>query len=156
MAETGSAVEYAGDSNHPDHEEFLLELGRATFAAIGMTGTAFDILRVHCRIESAELYNDDLGNLQKRLEKLQPELTGIEDFLNLLERSRNLRNDLFHSLPVKHGLHRRQRFDLHYIRNFYTVEELREATALFEETRAEGNRVLYADGGDGVARWYDS
>lgn len=62
-------------------------------------------------------------------------------------------NDLAHSLPVKHGLHSRTTKDLYYVRNFYTVESLREARTLFEKARRKGSQVLYSDGGEAIKRW---
>ncbi|MEW2002926.1 hypothetical protein AB0365_09200, partial [Brevibacterium casei] len=44
--------------------------------------------------------------------------------------------------------------DLSYVRNFYTVESLREARVLFEQALRNGNKVLYSDGGAAIKRWY--
>jgi hypothetical protein len=44
--------------------------------------------------------------------------------------------------------------DLAYVRNFFSVESLREARQLFERARRRGNEVLYSDGGDAIRRWY--
>ncbi|MEW1990134.1 hypothetical protein AB0365_16965 [Brevibacterium casei] len=101
---------FTGESHnpgHPDHEEYLLELGRATYAAAGLAGIAFDVLRIHGRFESAALYNDPLGTLENRLKGIRPPLDGIDEFLSLLAEARVVRNDLIHALPVKQGLHRR-------------------------------------------------
>lgn len=151
---TTSSAEYAGDPGHPDHEEYLLELGRATYAAAGLAGIAFDVLRIHGQFESAALYNDPLGTLENRLKGIRPPLDGIDEFLSLLAEARVVRNDLIHALPVKHGLHRRTSKDLSYVRNFYTVESLREARVLFEQALRNGNKVLYSDGGAAIKRWY--
>lgn len=104
---TTSIAEYPGDPGHPDHEEYLLELGRATYAAAGLSGIAFDVLRIHGGFDSAALYSDPLGTLENRLHSSGPCLEDINEFLSLLSRAREARNDLIHALPVKHGLHRR-------------------------------------------------
>lgn len=41
---TDTDAEFPGDVDHPDHDAFLLELGRATFVAAGLAGIAFDVL----------------------------------------------------------------------------------------------------------------
>lgn len=152
--EAMTSTDHPGDPNHPDHEAYLLELGRATYAAAGLAGIAFDVLRIHGGFDSADLYSDPLGTLQGRLKDSLPPLDGIDEFLVLLDEARKVRNDLVHSLPVKHGLHRRTTKDAHYVRNFYTVESLRGAHKLFEKTQRKGNEVLYSDGGEAIRRWY--
>ncbi len=151
-----SNAEWAGDPGHPSHNDYLLELGRATYAAAGLAGIAFDVLRIHGGVDSAGLYSDPLGTLQGRLNNNPPPLDGIDGFLVLLDEARKMRNDLAHSLPVKHGLHRRTTKDLDYVRNFYTVESLREARTLFEKARRKGSQVLYSDGGEAIKRWYSA
>jgi hypothetical protein len=147
-------AEHAGDPGHPDHTAYLLELGRATYAAAGLAGIAFDVLRIHGGFDSAALYSDPLGTLENRLRGSRPELGGIDEFIELLGRARIVRNDLIHALPVKHGLHRRLTKDLGYVRNFYSVESLRDARTLFERVRRKGNEVLYSDDGEAIRRWY--
>ncbi len=147
-------AEHAGDPGHPDHEAYLLELGRATYAAAGLAGIAFDVLRVHAGVDSAALYSDPLGTLENRLRGSRPALKGIDEFIDLLGDARIVRNDFIHALPVKHGLHRRMTKDLGYVRDFYSIESLREARELFERARRRGNEVLYSDGGDAIKRWY--
>ena len=93
---------YPGDPQHPRHEEYLLELGRATYVAASLAGIAFDILRVHDGIDSVALYNDPLGRLKMRLEKAELPLNGMEEFLELLEESRVARNDLIHEIGRAH------------------------------------------------------
>lgn len=149
-----TAAEHAGDPVHPDHEAYLLELGRATYAAAQLAGIAFDVLRIHGGFDSAALYSDPLGTLESRLRDSRPELEGIDEFLDLLGEARIMRNDLIHALPVKYGLHRRVTKDLGYVRNFFSVESLREARQFFERARRRGNEVLYSDGGDAIKRWY--
>ena len=51
-----TSTDHPGDPNHPDHEAYLLELGRATYAAAGLAGIAFDVLRIHGGFDSADLY----------------------------------------------------------------------------------------------------
>lgn len=149
-----TGVDHAGDPGHPNHEVYLLELGRATYAAAGLAGIAFDVLRIHGGFDSAALYSDPLGTLENRLRGSRPQLQGIDEFIELLGQARIMRNDLIHALPVKHGLHRRLTKDLGYVRNFYSVESLRDARELFERARRRGNEVLYSDGGAAVRRWY--
>lgn len=145
--------EFPGDPRHPDHEEWLLELGRATYVAAGLSGIAFDILRVHAGKESKDLYKDPLGRLLRLLRDNPPVLDGMQDFMDLAEKALTTRNDLLHALPVLHGLHRRRSDDLSYVRNYFDLEALREATAIMTMARRKGNEVLYADGGEGVRRW---
>lgn len=152
---TVTNAEHAGDPSHEDHEAYLLELGRATFAAAGLAGIAFDVLRIHSGFDSAELYNDPLGTLETRLKGKRPPLDGLDDFLALLGEARIVRNDLMHALPVKHGLHRRIAKDPRYVNNFYSVESLRNARMLFERAGRKGNEVLYSDGGEAIRRWYE-
>jgi len=144
---------YPGDPQHPRHEEYLLELGRATYVAASLAGIAFDILRVHDGIDSAVLYNDPLGRLKMRLEKAELPLNGMEEFLELLEKSRVARNDLIHAMPVLHGLYRRNTSDPYYEQKFFSIESLREVRVLFEKTSRKGIEVLYADGGKAVDQW---
>jgi hypothetical protein len=150
-------ITHAGDPRHVDHESWLLELGRATYEASRVSGICFDILRVFSRVDSAAMYSDPLGTLLSRLEGLlakQPTLPGLQDFVASLRASKETRNDLIHALPVKDGLHRRLSKDLHYVRNFYTVEDLEAVTAELRTTHRLGSGVLYHDGGASVKAWY--
>ena len=147
-------AENAGDSGHPDHETYLLELGRATYAAAALAGIAFDVLRIHGGVDSAALYSDPLGTLENRLRGSRAEAAGLDEFISILGDARVVRNDLIHALPVKHGLHRRMTKDLGYVRDFYSVESLQEARELFERARRRGTEVLYSDGGEAIKRWY--
>lgn len=69
------------------------------------------ILRVFDRVASAEMYDDPLGGLIKRLRgslgryHMPPGLSG---FIDELEAACQTRNDLLHALPVKDGHHRRR------------------------------------------------
>lgn len=144
---------YPGDPQHPRHKEYLLELGRATYAAASLASIAFDILRVHDGIDSAALYNDPLGRLKMRLEKAELPLNGMKEFLELLEESRVARSDLIHALPVLDGLYRRNASNPYYEREFFSVESLREVRVLFEKTLRKGNEVLYADNGKAAEQW---
>jgi len=145
---------YPGNPAHPQHEVYLLELGRATYAAARLAGAAFDILRIHEGIDSVNLYNDPLGRLQRRLKKANLTIDGIDDFLELLDESRIVRNDLIHAMPVNDGLYRRTADDLYYVREFFTIESLQEARILFEETSRKGNEILYFDSGEAVRKWH--
>lgn len=148
-------AEYPGDPRHPDHREWLLELGKGTYAAAGLSGIAFDVLRVHSGFESKDLYKDPLGRLLEKLCKSPPAVDGIEDFIALAEEALVVRNDVLHALPVLHGLHRRRSDDLGYVRNYYDLDSLRKATQVMENARRKGNEVLYADGGEAVRRWVE-
>lgn len=150
-----SEILYPGDPKHPEHNLYLVELGKATYAAAGVAGICFNIIRVHNGVDSSDLYNDPLGGLQQRLKKETPDLDGIVDFMELLERAHIMRNDLLHALPVKHGLHRRRTDDLYYAVEFFTIDSLTVAERLFSETRGLGNRVFYSDGGKAVDAWYE-
>jgi hypothetical protein len=146
--------QYAGDPRHPDHDAFLLELGRATYAATRLTGIAFDILRVHGGAESADLYKDPLGALETKLGKIPADaLPGLGDFLVQLAAAKVSRNDLLHALPVAHGLHRRRSNDLEYVRDFFTVEALRDVREEMLDAHRTGSEVLNSDGGKAVREW---
>lgn len=154
VSTTPEGPEHAGDVHHPEHGEYLLELGRVTYAAARLSGIAFDVLRVHAGHDSVDMYNDPLGKLQKKLTEASPEIDGHAEFLNLLEAARQVRNDLIHALPVKHGLHRRDSRDPYRVVDFYSVSSLREARSTLERAWRLGSAVLYADGGVAVQRWY--
>lgn len=150
------SIDHPGDPRHPDHAAFLAALGEATYAVARVSGICFDILRVLGAEESQEMYNDPLGTLENKLRKLlnqNPSVPELADFLALLGPARETRNDLLHALPVKDGLHRRKANDLAYVRNFYTVEDVEDATAEFTAAWRKGSQVLYADGGASVAAW---
>ncbi|AQP44970.1 hypothetical protein [Tessaracoccus flavus] len=149
-------AEYPGDPRHPEHTDWLLELGRATYAAAGLSGIAVDLLRVHSGFESEDLYKDPLGRLLDKLRRTPPAVDGIEDFIALSEEALVVRNDVLHALPVMHGLHRRRSDDLGYVRNYYDLASLWEATQVIQNARRKGNEVLYADGGEAVRRWVES
>lgn len=153
---TTSSANYAGDPSHPDHDVYLLELGRATYAAAGLAGIAFDVLRIHGGLASNDLYDDALGRLERRLKESPPPVDELDEFLSLLEAARLTRNDLIHALPVQHGLYRRTTKNLRYVRKFYTIESLREARTLMERARSKGNKVLYSDGGAAIKLWYET
>ena len=150
-------VVYPGDTRHPEHEEYLRELGRATYWAALLAGVAFDLLRVFGRVRSAAMYDDPLGALEKKLQSLsvsRKDLPGLDEFLNELKLARGARNDLIHALPVQHGLHRRRAKDLHYVRNFFTIEDLASVAKEFSDVTRRGNRLLYHDGGAAIRSWY--
>ncbi|HWM34194.1 MAG TPA: hypothetical protein VNR36_08165 [Pseudolysinimonas sp.] len=150
------AIEAAGDPRHPDHEAWLLELGRATYAASRVAGVSFDILRVFDGISSHSMYSDPLGILLKRIQSLKSrrsDLPGLNEFAESLDASRTVRNDLIHALPVKDGLHRRMTNDRAYVHNFYSVEDVRSAVTQLEATWRIGSHLLYHDGGEAVRAW---
>jgi hypothetical protein len=69
-----------------------------------------------------------------------------------MERATGDRNDLFHALPVAQGLLRRMHGDTVY-RTLYDIESVKEIRHSIERARAEGNAVLYSDGGARVKGW---
>ena len=109
-------AQYPGDPRPPDHPEWLLELGRATYAAAGLSGSAFDLLRVHSGFESKDLYKAPLGRLLENLRKSLPTVEGIESFITQAEKALVVRNDVLHALPVLHRLHCRCSDDLGWLR----------------------------------------
>lgn len=88
--------ERAGDPRHPDHEEWLLEWGRATYAASRVAGICFDLARVFGNVDSAAMYSDPLGGLVNRLKPLgnKGSVPGLAPFTGQLEAAREDRNDL--------------------------------------------------------------
>lgn len=149
-------AQHAGDQNHPEHVAWITELGRATFEAARVAGTCFDLARVLGGVDSTEMYSDPLGRLISRLGPLQTRATlpGMSAYLNQLEGARKDRNDLLHALPVADGLHRRKSDDPYYVRNFFDVEDLAVVTHSLAAAAAEGNRLLYLDGGQAIQDWY--
>lgn len=148
--------QYSGDPRHPDHEAWLLELGRATYAAARVAGICFDLARVFGNVDSGDMYNDPLGTLINRLNPLEKKgaVPGLGAFIVQLDSARADRNDLLHALPVAHGLHRRSSKDPSYVRNFFDMEELESVTRSLSEAARRGNELLYHDGGAAVSAWY--
>ncbi len=157
MARVDDEPLYAGDPTHPEHEQWLQALGQATLGAARLSGIAFDVLRVLGGHPSEDLYSDPLGTLEGRLRALakrRPDLPEVVDFLAELGPARELRNDLLHALPVRHGLHRRETNDPSYVRDFFTVESLLDATRVLNDAAGRGSVALYRDGGSAVQAWY--
>ena len=151
-----AAPQYPGDPRHPEHREYLYELGAAVYAARRLDLAAFDLLRVHEGVRSAELYDDTLGRLLNRLRDAQAQGAALPDldvFLGELDRAREARNDLMHALPVQNGLYRRRRNDPGCIVEFFTLESLRDVRSLFDAVARKGNGLLYFDGGRAVKAW---
>ena len=146
-------VEHAGDAAHPDHEQWLLALGRATYASQLLAGVALHVLRVHCAVDFWTLVPETLGRLVNRLKQAdqRAQVPGLAAWLTELEQALIVRNDLMHALPVKHGLHRRTAQDKGRIVDFFDIEDLDEATATLLATHTSGSRILYHDGGTAVA-----
>lgn len=97
-------AEHAGDVAHPDHQQWLLALGRANYASQLLAGTAVDVLRVHCGVDFWTLLPDTLGNLIKRLarEDQQPDqIPGLATWLAELDQALIVRNDL---ASIFHGV----------------------------------------------------
>lgn len=136
---------------------WLLELGRATYAAARVAGICFDLARILGEVESADMYSDPLGKLINRLRPLagRGSVPGLGDFLIQLDEARDDRNDLLHALPVAYGLHRRKTNALGYVRNFFDVEDLGAVASTMEAAARVGNGLLYQDGGAAIRRWYE-
>lgn len=149
-------AEYPGDPRHPEHTDWLLELGRATYAAAGLPAS----LSISCgctQVSSPGTCTRTLwAGCNEKLRTSPPTVEGIEDFIALAEEALVVRNDVLHALPVLHGLHRRRSDDLGYVRNYYDLNSLRAATQVMENASLKGNEVLYADGGEAVRRWVES
>lgn len=148
----------AGDTRHSEHKAWLLALGEATYTASRVAGVTFDILRIFGDVDSSEMYGDPLGRLLNRLlmlRKSHPELPKINEFIESLLVAKQTRNDVLHALPVKDGLHRRLSENTSYIRDFYTVDDLRQATNELDVAWKMGSSLLYHDGGSAVQAWYN-
>ncbi len=111
---------------------------------------------MHSGFESKDLYKDPLGRLLEKLRKSPPAVEGVESFITQAEKALVVRNDVLHALPVLHGLYRRRSDDLGYVRNYYNLAPLREATQVMQNACRKGNEVLYADGGQAIKRWVGS
>ena len=148
---------YAGNPRHPDHEAWLLELGRATYSASRVAGICFDLARILGGVESADMYSDPLGTLINRLQPIgrRGDVDGLAEFIEQLGAAREDRNDLLHALPVADGLHRRKTSEPAYVRNFFDVEDLAAVISSLTATARVGNGLLYQDGGAAVRRWYE-
>lgn len=149
--------QYPGDPRHPDHEQWLLALGRATYASQSLAGVAVDVLRIHCGVDFWTLLPDTLGALIRRLKHHEgtgaPRIPGLLDWLSELDRALIIRNDLIHALPVLHGLHRRTASDHRRVVDFCTTQAMEDAAAVLSGAAVSGNRVLYHDGGAAVRVW---
>ena len=117
-----------------------------------MAVTCYDLLRVWAGYESSVLDKWDLGRLARALSEYGVQSASAEKplgnlpqwsmFMSSLGVSRELRNDLVHAWPVRHGL---LRHGSRYIAAdewpFYTVKSLEDVTASFELTSRLGNGV---------------
>jgi hypothetical protein len=149
--------EYQGDPRHPQHSDYLRQLGVAVFAAAGVTGIVVDILRIHHNGSYFALVDQTLGSLVNILRQhanLGSPVPDLRGYAAEVDRVRVIRNDLIHALPVLHGLHRRTAKDLGRVVNFYSVAALQAITADFDAVRGRGNRLLYYDGGEALRAWY--
>jgi hypothetical protein len=138
-------------------DDYLLELGRATWAASVLAMYAFDLLRVFGGVHEETMDSDAMGTLVNRLRglmKRHPDWPELAAFVEDLDEARVTRNDLLHALPVHDGLYRRRYGPNGYIRNFFTVESLAEVTASFTALERRANALLYKDGGAAVDAWY--
>lgn len=148
---------HPGDPRHPEHDAWLLELGRATYATARVAGICFDLARVVGGVDSTDMYSDPLGALIRRLRSIAglDSLAGLPEFVEQVDAAREDRNDLLHALPVQNGLHRRKTNEPGYVRNFYDVAELAAVTDSLSAAVRTGTQLLYQDGGEAVRRWYD-
>lgn len=129
-----------------------------------MAGTCYDILRVWAVCEGSALDSCNLGGLQNALREYGKRTVAAEEplgslprwseFMDSLDLSRNLRNDLMHALPVLNGLLRRgSKVIAADAWPFFTIESLVDIAASFELTSRLGNGLLYSDGGSRVEEW---
>jgi hypothetical protein len=126
------------------------------FAAARVAKICTDTLSVVGGVPSSVMYSDPLGTLEGRLRGLvtrNPELPGLAEFLRVLPGARKTRNDLLHALPDRDGLRRRKTDDPHYVRTFYSIEDVEAATREIDEAWRSGHQVLYADDGAAVYAW---
>lgn len=143
---------HAGDPCHRDHEQWLLALGRATFAAQAMAGVAIDVLRVHCGVDFWDLVKQPFGGLITTM-RGHDHPPGMARWLDELDAAGRVRNDLMHATPVLHGLHRRDAKDRGRVVNFFDVADLESATSVLVAATRSGNVLLYFDGGSAVQRY---
>lgn len=156
MSQGQAATILPGDARHPEHDAFLLELGRSTYQLARVAGACFDILRVLGDHEADELYGDTLGRTVRRLRELadkRPELTDLRALQESLANCLETRNDLQHALPVAGGLQRRRPTDPHFVKDYFTVEALAATTAAFRDVHVALTNVLYRDDGAAVKAW---
>lgn len=153
-----SRAEWAGDPAHPDHERYLLELGRAFYAVTSLAGICFDVLRVHEGLSDYSLYGDTLKCSADRLAKgakQNQQVDGYQEFAEAVSTLVTNRNDFIHAMPVAHGLLRNDPKKNFQTVEFYSIESLQGLTAQFNAASSLGSRVLYADDGAYVDRWYE-
>jgi len=151
-------AEWAGDPAHPEHEKYLLELGRTFYAVTSLAGICFDVLRVHEGLSHYSLYGDTLKCSADRLAKgakQKPEVEGYQEFAEAVSALVTKRNDFIHSMPTAYGLLRNDPKKIFHAVEFYAIESLQALTAEFNGATALGSRVLYADDGAYVDRWYE-
>ena len=157
--------EYPGDPRHPEHEKYLIALGRATYQTALLSGICYDILRVWAGQEGKLLERKDLGSLQRLLREAGQDATRtglgstsrFDEFMTALNLARELRNDLLHALPTAHGLQRRGSKVIAGEGNvwtFYTPQRVDTVTDAIALAHRLGNDVLYDDGGAQVEAWY--
>jgi len=145
--------QFAGNPAHPDHDRWLLELGRVTREAARLTTICFDLARMVGGVDAEPLFSDPLGGLEMRLRELDcSESQPMKDFLAALDTARRTRNDVTHALLVTDGLLRRNT-QRRYDRGFSTVESLSEAATELRFAARIGIALLDANGGDVIDAW---
>lgn len=145
---------HPGDPRHPDHDQWLFALGRATYASQRLAGIAVDVLRVHCNVDFWDLVPDTLGKLIKRLDRHAQSgatIPGLVAWLSELADALEVRNDLMHALPVANGLHRRVAGNRGRVVNYFDMKDLDNAAAVLIAAHRTGSKLLYHDGGSAVA-----
>ena len=153
---TAAAAAAAGDPNHPQHERWLLELGRVTYASSQVATACFNLSRTHGEHTSLSLQQDTLGRAAGRLQDMVKErgsFQQLDDFVAELGPVVTLRNDVMHALTVRDGLHRRRADDPTYVRNYFEIADLRKVNAALVNAAHLGQVALYADGGKAIERW---
>lgn len=137
---------HPGDPRHAEHEVYLTELGRATYACLMLAHTCYSVLTVHGGLSWSKMQKDPLGGLRDRVRTLsrKQDLPGLTALLPRLDEAVDARNDLSHAMLALHGLHRVRPTEPPETRTFYEVDDLVEVTRLVDDVSTELNYVLYS------------
>jgi hypothetical protein len=151
---TTPPIEHVGDPRHPDHESFVLEVGRAKLADAALGRILVDLLRVHCGVDYWPLTRLSHGPLREELEKHVGKLPGLDSAVTVFADAITARNAFIHATPVLHGLEYRPK-DRSSV-DFFEVEDVEKVTARLIAAAGLGNKLLYHDGGRAVRDYVDA